>query len=100
VFAINTDGSGFTNLHSFTAYSGDSHTNSDGFYPLAGLILSENTLYGVADGGGTSGTGTIFKLTTNGTDFTTLYNFSGGGGFINSDGAFPLAPLILSGSTL
>src|SRR5207247_6032282 len=75
-------------------------TNSDGANPLAGLTLSDSTLYGVTDGGGTSGTGTIFKLNTNSTDFTNLYNFSGGGGFINSDGAFPLAAPVLMGSTL
>ena len=50
VFAVNTDGTGFTNLHSFTAASGSlvSITNSDGASPYAGLILSGNTLYGTA----------------------------------------------------
>ena len=43
VFAVNTDGTGFTNLHSFYCC-----TNSDGAYPYAGLILSGNTLYGTA----------------------------------------------------
>ena len=39
VFAVNTNGTGFTNLHSFTATSDSpSHTNSDGASPLAGLI--------------------------------------------------------------
>jgi len=38
VFAINTDGTGFTNLHSFSF--------SDGSNPQAGLVLSSNTLYG------------------------------------------------------
>ena len=39
VFAVNTDGTGFTNLYSFT-------DGSDGANPNAGLILSGNTLYG------------------------------------------------------
>ena len=44
----------FTNLYSFTATSGSSFTNSDGASPVAGLILSDNTLYGTANGGGGS----------------------------------------------
>src|SRR2546430_5665915 len=41
VFALNTDGSGFTNLHSFTATSNNGFgdlTNSDGNGPTAGFI--------------------------------------------------------------
>jgi len=65
VFAINTNGTGFTNLHSFTAVSTNSsglYTNSDGASPLAGLILSGNTLYGTAGAGGSGGSGTVFSL--------------------------------------
>src|ERR1051325_2639646 len=45
VFAINIDGTGFTNLHTFTTASGPypSITNSDGAHPSAGLILRNNT---------------------------------------------------------
>src|ERR1039458_9177704 len=46
VFAVNTNGTGFMTLHSFTARSGSLSTNSDGAYPNDGLILSGNTLYG------------------------------------------------------
>src|SRR5216683_597415 len=52
VFAVRTDGSGFTNLHRFTPISAPYYTNSDGAVPLAGLILTGNTLYGTADLGG------------------------------------------------
>jgi len=65
VFAVNTDGTGFTTLHSFTAGGTNSSgvfTNSDGAYPQAGLILSGNTLYGTASSGGGSGSGTVFSL--------------------------------------
>jgi uncharacterized repeat protein (TIGR03803 family) len=48
VFAVNANGTGFTNLHSFIYVS-------DGAYPEAGLILSGNTLYGTAFFGGSSG---------------------------------------------
>ena len=100
VFAVNTDGTGFTNLHSFTAVSGYPYTNSDGADPTAGLILSGNTLYGTAFYGGSSGNGTVFAVNTNGTGFTILYSFAATSNSTNSDGANPYAGLILSGNTL
>jgi uncharacterized repeat protein (TIGR03803 family) len=106
VFVVNTDGTGFTNLYSFTALSGFlSYTNSDGARPFAGLILSGNTLYGATLYGGSSGNGTVFTVTTDGSSFTNLHSFTAGGydslGFhTNSDGANPFAGLLLSGSTL
>ena len=45
VFAVNTDGTGFTTLHNFTATV---YGQRDGAFPYAGLILSGNTLYGTA----------------------------------------------------
>jgi len=102
VFKVNTDGTGFTNLHSFAATSGTSFTNSDGASPFAELVLSGNTLYGTASGGGSSGKGTVFKVNTDGTGFTNLHSFTALSGFpaTNSDGATPFAGLILSGNTL
>jgi len=95
LFAINTDGSGFTNLHSFTAINPDTGANSDGANPNAGLILSGQTLYGTTPGGGISANGTVFKLNTDGTGFTALHHFTYG-----SDGGIPYAELILSGNAL
>ena len=57
VFAVNTDGTGFTTLHSFTG-------GSDGANPPARLILSGNTLYGTASGGGYGRAGTVFSINT------------------------------------
>src|SRR6202030_3327535 len=88
VFAVNTDGSGFTNLHGFTG-------GSDGGVPYAGLILSGNTLYGTATVGGSSGSGTVFAVNTDGSGFTNLYVFTGG-----NDGSAPSASLMLSSNTL
>jgi uncharacterized repeat protein (TIGR03803 family) len=96
VFALNTDGTSFTNLHSFTATSGSPATNSDGAYLRAGLILSGNILYGMAEQGGTNGIGTVFAVHTDGTGFTNLHTFTGS----ISDGANPYDSLILSGNTL
>jgi uncharacterized repeat protein (TIGR03803 family) len=62
VFAVNTDGSDFTVLHNFTAYSAPSNTNSDGGSPFGGLILAGTTLYGTAEFGGAGNTGTIFSI--------------------------------------
>jgi uncharacterized repeat protein (TIGR03803 family) len=87
VFAINTDGTGFTNLHNFSP-------GTDGAAPSASLVLSGNNLYGTAEYGST-GYGTVFAINTNGGDFTTLYTFNGG-----TDGAFPAGDLALSGNTL
>jgi len=58
VFALNIDGSGFTNLHSFTGSDGDS--------PLAGLISLGNALYGTAQDGGHSDEGTLYAVNTDG----------------------------------
>ena len=95
VFALNPDGTGFTNLYSFTAFSPVYFNNYDGENPYGGLVLSGGTLYGTTHSGGTNDAGTVFAVTTNGTGFTVLHGFTGG-----SDGANPYAGLVLSGSTL
>lgn len=99
VFAVNTDGTAFETLHTFSTptYDPDSnaYTNTDGATPLAGLILSGNTLYGTAYKGGSLGLGTVFALNTDGTGFRTLHDFD------NTEGGVrPYAPLLLSGNTL
>ena len=104
VFAVTTDGMGFTNLYSFTAPSAlPPYGNSDGNTPYAGLILSGNTMYGTAVFSGGGGNGTVFAVNTDGTGFTNLHNFTATSGpypSTNSDGANPYAGLILSGNTL
>jgi uncharacterized repeat protein (TIGR03803 family) len=98
VFQLKTDGTGFTNLHSFTY--------GDGMNPRAGLILSGNTLYATANQGGSNGDGTVFAVKTDGSGFTNLHHFALGsyGGpsysYTNSDGGNPGAGLILSGNKL
>ena len=95
IFKVNTDGSGFTNLHGFTAALGPLFTNSDGAASFGGLILSGGTLYGTTSVGGSSANGTVFKVNTDGTGFSTLHNFS-----LTSDGSTPRDSLFLSGNTL
>jgi uncharacterized repeat protein (TIGR03803 family) len=98
VFSVNTDGTGFKTLHSFSTSDPVTGTSTDGAWPRAGLILSSNALYGTASLGGSS-SGTIFKLNTDGTGFTILHNFTGGL-FSPTDGGYPTAKLTLSGGTL
>jgi uncharacterized repeat protein (TIGR03803 family) len=102
VFALNTNGSGFAAIHTFSTTSGPNLANQDGGNPVAGLIISGKTLYGTAEFGGTWGTGIVFSMSTNGTSFIPLYNFSTISAFNspNSDGAYPVASLVLSGTTL
>jgi uncharacterized repeat protein (TIGR03803 family) len=77
VFKINTDGSGFAVLHTFTQTPANPpYQNSDGAGPNARLLLSGNTLYGTASSGGTSGSGTLFAINTDGTGFTNLHSFT------------------------
>jgi uncharacterized repeat protein (TIGR03803 family) len=98
VFAVNSDGTGFSILYNFSALNNS--TNGDGANPQAGLILSGNTLYGTATYGGNSGNGTVFAVKTDGTTFTNLHNFTGLNNYTNSDGAYPKAELTLAGNTL
>src|SRR5689334_7158505 len=88
VFSLDPDSSSFRTLHSFAGYP------NDGANPYAGLVASENILYGTTYAGGTSFDGTVFALNTDGTAFTNLYTFTG------SDGANPRGTLLLSGDML
>jgi uncharacterized repeat protein (TIGR03803 family) len=95
IFAINTNGTGFATIYVFSQTSGPSSTNSDGVGPSGGLLLSGNTLYGMAVGGGQWAGGTVFAINTDGTGFATLYSFTLGNG-----GAYPYGGLTLSGNKL
>ncbi len=98
VFQITPAGA-LTVLHTFTAAPGGS--NADGAYPVGGLVAGrDGSFYGVANGGGTSGSGTVFKLTATG-DFTSLYSFSGlSEAEANEDGASPASRLLLGSDGL
>ena len=79
-FRVNTDGTHFTNLHNF------SYSPTNSYEPYDGMILSGSTLYGTSWDGGSNGLGTVFKVNTDGTGFTNLYNFAG---YYYNDGAEP-----------
>jgi uncharacterized repeat protein (TIGR03803 family) len=62
---------------------------NDGGIPLAGLVIdTAGNLYGTTSTGGSSGGGTVFKVSASGQE-TVLYNFTGG-----SDGGNPQASLL------
>jgi uncharacterized repeat protein (TIGR03803 family) len=69
VFKMTTNGT-LNTLYSFTG-------GSDGANPVAGLVQgADGSFYGTAEYGGTNGSGTVFKIMTNGT-FTSLHSFGG-----------------------
>jgi len=117
IYAVNTDGTGFAILHTFSATSTLSFaggTNGDGANPLQeNFLLLASTLYGTTINGGTNsganqGQGVVFALSTNGTSngaaFQTLYTFNGnftpGTISTNNSGATPSGGLTISGETL
>ena len=97
----------FTVLHSFTATPADTpFTNTDGAFPYAGVTLSSNTLYGATTRAGHWENGTLFKMKTDGTDFTVIHHFSAAQfdpvstGSTNTDGAFPYGTLVFANEVL
>ena len=86
VFKITAAGT-LTTLHSFAGYP------TDGAAPEAGLVqATDGNFYGIAQSGGvncagSSGCGTIFKISPNGT-LTTLHSFD------VTDGLYPVAALV------
>jgi uncharacterized repeat protein (TIGR03803 family)/autotransporter-associated beta strand protein len=93
VFSEPASGGTPTVLYSFTG------TGNGRAQPGPGVILSGNTLYGVAERGGSSNDGFIYSLPTSGGTPTTLFSFNGTTGNL---GLIPAAGLTLSpdGSTL
>lgn len=87
VFKLNTDGTGFAVLKQFTG-------GNDGGAPRGGVTLCGNTLYGTTQYGGSSGFGTVFKISTNGADFAVLKSFNG------ADGRYPYGDVLLIGTNL
>jgi len=87
VYSINTDGSIYQVLHSFS--------NTDGKEPDARLRLAGSTLYGTTIFGGSASDGTVFSINTDGSGFQVLHSFLG-----NKDGAIPCAGVTIVGSTL
>jgi len=85
IFKITPSGT-LTVLHSFT------FSTTDGSYPYSNLVQdSSGNFWGTTSGGGSSGNGTVFKITPTGT-FTIVHSF--GDGSVANDGTLPAAGLI------
>ncbi len=84
IFRLNANGPGYTVLRQFN--------RTDGENPLGGLIQgSDGAFYGMTQGGGSTGNGTIYRLNGDGTGFAILKNFTAG------DGRFPENRLVQGG---
>jgi uncharacterized repeat protein (TIGR03803 family) len=80
LFKLNKDGSGYTELHTFSGSGGD------GQAPEAGLVEgTDGGLYGTTSYGGSNQVGTVFKLNKDGSSYGVLRGFGGTG----SDGKNP-----------
>jgi uncharacterized repeat protein (TIGR03803 family) len=88
VFKLDTNGANFAVLHHFT-------NNPDGINPRSRLVLNDATLYGTTSGGGSNGMGVIFKINTNGSGYSVIYQFSN-----SPAAALPYVGLIIASNTL
>jgi uncharacterized repeat protein (TIGR03803 family) len=93
VFRVTTNGV-LTIPYSFSRIF--SNTNADGAQPYAGLTIGpDGCLYGATSRGGSGGSGTLFRMTTNGL-LTTIFSFEpmtvGG---VNTNGGKPYGRLTL-----
>jgi len=68
--AAPTSSNGFKTIYSFA------NVGNDGTSPLAGLTAHEGALFGTTGSGGTKSRGTVFKVTTSGSE-RILYSFKG-----------------------
>ena len=88
VFTLDTNGTAFTSIHDFGGGSADGSSPNE-------LLVVGDTIYGTTYGGGTNGTGIIFRMGTNGANYTVLRSFTN-----SPDPQSSLAGLTLSGATL
>ncbi|MEO6883613.1 MAG: choice-of-anchor tandem repeat GloVer-containing protein [Bacteroidia bacterium] len=90
IFSIQTNGTGYTDLHDFAGGT------ADGSGPSSDLIIIGSTLYGMTPQGGANGAGVIFSISTSGGAISILHAF----GSTANDGVHPQGGLTVSGNTL
>jgi uncharacterized repeat protein (TIGR03803 family) len=88
IFKIMPDGTGYVKLLDFAG-------TNNGRNPYGSLFSDGTFFYGMTAGGGTNGTGTLFKIMPDGTGYVKLFNFSG-----TSTGSSPYGSLISDGTFL
>ena len=107
IFKMSTDGATFDTLYNFTditqTFSLENGYNNDGAFPQAGLLLArDGSLYGSTSGGGLNQSGDLFKIGTDGNNFTVLYTFTAVSSLVqgvNPDGGDVRAPLVQGSGT-
>jgi uncharacterized repeat protein (TIGR03803 family) len=62
IYSLKTDGTQFKTLYSFAPLNPSNGTNIDGAFPVAGLLLVGNSLFGTTFSGGPGSVGTVFRL--------------------------------------
>jgi uncharacterized repeat protein (TIGR03803 family) len=62
VFSVKTNGTQFQTIYAFTAVDSSTGTNRHGAFPVAGVLVVGNSLYGTAFAGGPGGMGTVFGM--------------------------------------
>jgi len=92
VYAINSDGTGFSIVLSFAA-------GSDPTSPVIEVPASSGKLYGTTSAGGANGKGRIFAVSKNGSSPVTLHDFAGADGQTPYDGLTLASDGYLYGTT-
>jgi gliding motility-associated-like protein len=88
VFKVSSDGASFTKLYDFGAAP-------DGERPFGSLLKQGTVLYGMTIRGGTTGDGTIFKINTDGSGYSKLFDFTAA-----STGSDPSGAVVSDGTYL
>ncbi len=87
LFEINTNGTLFSVLHTFTGLT----NGVDGSFPVGGLLQAKDgLLYGTTQTGGTNDLGTVFRLNSNDSSYSIVYQF----GATPGDGHVPSGTLV------
>ena len=106
VFSLNNATLDFRDLVHFPNFNGTGIENYNGAYPKARLLLSGNTLYGTASYSAHFGYGDVFRFNTETSQFIVLHPFTVAsydadtGLYLNSDGIYPTAALVLADNTI
>ncbi|MBS1652115.1 MAG: hypothetical protein JSU07_08915 [Bacteroidetes bacterium] len=89
IFKIMINGTGYTKLHEFGSIA------NDGNSPEGSLYYDGAYLYGTTFSGGTNNAGTLFKLMSDGSNYSKVYEFNS-----SVSAYYPLASLITDGTFL
>ncbi len=103
LFRMNTDGSDFKVIHSFSGgnVGGSVNTNyDDGCFPYGSPVLTGDLIYGATGAGGSNKQGCVYVVNTSGSGFQLLHHFKFNPGTTNFDGYSPQGSLTLSDGSL